>query len=212
MVAGGCNINYTVFKNGNHFNRAIDFLVAGAYRIAEDNNVRGIQHRIKYYSKMAGFKVTCHQLHHAMATQMLNADADIETIQDLLGHACIRTTARHLSFSIAIPAHNEAMYLAHTLDHIHRLTKTSFTLQIIKASLMRGMARCDDQLTFKEDLQLIRDARRFGRFFYIPTKTVHTSTRRSEPVSRLRPCLLSKLQTLFVSTKRAIKIRHRVVR
>jgi len=51
-------------------------------------NVRGIQYRMKYYSKKAGFKVTCHQLRHTMATQMLNADADLVTIQDLLGRYC----------------------------------------------------------------------------------------------------------------------------
>jgi len=55
-------------------------------------NVRGIQYRMKYYAKKAGFKVTCHQLRHTMATQMLNADADLVTIQDLLGHAYIKTT------------------------------------------------------------------------------------------------------------------------
>ena len=62
-------------------------------------NVRGIQHRMKYYSKKAGFKVTCHQLRHTMATQMLNADADLVTIQDLLGHAYIRTTQRYCRVS-----------------------------------------------------------------------------------------------------------------
>ena len=54
---------------------------------------------MKYYSKKAGFKVTCHQLRHTMATQMLNADADLVTIQDLLGHAYIRTTERYCRVS-----------------------------------------------------------------------------------------------------------------
>jgi site-specific recombinase XerD len=62
-------------------------------------NVRGIQHRMQYYSKKAGFKVTCHQLRHTMATQMLNADADLATIQDLLGHAYITTTERYCRVS-----------------------------------------------------------------------------------------------------------------
>lgn len=34
-----------------------------------------------------------------MATQMLNADAEVETIQDLLGHNCINTTERYCSVS-----------------------------------------------------------------------------------------------------------------
>jgi len=62
-------------------------------------NVRGIQHRMKYYSNKAGLKVSCHQLRHTMACQMLNADADLVTIQDLLGHAYIRTTERYCRVS-----------------------------------------------------------------------------------------------------------------
>jgi site-specific recombinase XerD len=75
------------------------FLVnKGRYR-GQPLNVRGIQHRMQYYSKKAGFKVTCHQLRHTMATQMLNADADLATIQDLLGHAYITTTERYCRVS-----------------------------------------------------------------------------------------------------------------
>jgi len=75
------------------------FLVSkGRYR-GHALNVRGIQHRMKYYSKKAGFNVTCHQLRHTMATQMLNADADLVTIQDLLGHTYIRTTERYCRVS-----------------------------------------------------------------------------------------------------------------
>jgi site-specific recombinase XerD len=60
---------------------------------------RGIQHRMQHYAKKAGLNICCHQLRHTMATQMLNADADIVTIQDLLGHSRISTTQRYSQIS-----------------------------------------------------------------------------------------------------------------
>jgi len=61
--------------------------------------VRGIQHCMQHYAKKAGLKVSCHQLRHTMATQLLNADADLVTIQDLLGHTRIKTTQRYCQVS-----------------------------------------------------------------------------------------------------------------
>jgi len=58
-------------------------------------SVRGIQKRIEYYARKSQLSVSCHRLRHTMATQLLNADADLATIQDLLGHGQITTTQRY---------------------------------------------------------------------------------------------------------------------
>jgi site-specific recombinase XerD len=55
-------------------------------------SVRGIQKRIEHYAQKTGIHVSCHHLRHTMATQLLNADAALVTIQDLLGHSKITTT------------------------------------------------------------------------------------------------------------------------
>jgi site-specific recombinase XerD len=62
-------------------------------------SVRGIQKRMEQYAQSSGLEVSCHQLRHTMATQLLNADAALVTIQDLLGHARVRTTQRYCRVS-----------------------------------------------------------------------------------------------------------------
>lgn len=75
------------------------FLVEkGLYR-GKPISVRGIQKRIEYYAKKTGLQASCHHLRHTMADQMLNADADLVTIQDLLGHTRIKTTQRYCRVS-----------------------------------------------------------------------------------------------------------------
>jgi len=75
------------------------FLVEkGAYK-GQPISVRGIQKRIEYYGRKAGIRISCHQLRHTMATQLLNADAELATIQDLLGHNWVTTTQRYCKVS-----------------------------------------------------------------------------------------------------------------
>jgi len=62
-------------------------------------SIRGIQKRMEYYTKKMGLRISCHHLRHTMATQMLNADAELVTIQDLLGHSWITTTQRYCRVS-----------------------------------------------------------------------------------------------------------------
>jgi site-specific recombinase XerD len=75
------------------------FLVEKGIHKDKPLSVRGIQKRMEYFASKADLRVSCHQLRHTMATQLLNADADLVVIQDLLGHSHIRTTQRYCKVS-----------------------------------------------------------------------------------------------------------------
>lgn len=75
------------------------FLVEKGPYTGQPISIRGIQKRLEYYASLTGLKVSCHQLRHTMATQMLNAEAEATTIQELLGHSCSSTTERYCTVS-----------------------------------------------------------------------------------------------------------------
>jgi site-specific recombinase XerD len=90
-------IAYLKFRS-HHRVKKVFLVEKGTYK-GQPISVRGIQKRIEYYGKKAGLKVSCHRLRHTMATQLLNAEAEVETIQDLLGHNWITTTQRYCKVS-----------------------------------------------------------------------------------------------------------------
>lgn len=75
------------------------FLVERGRYKGKPISVRGVQKRMEAYAQSIGLKISCHQLRHTMATQLLNADADLVTIQELLGHSRIKTTQRYCKVS-----------------------------------------------------------------------------------------------------------------
>jgi site-specific recombinase XerD len=75
------------------------FLVQKGIYKGKPISVRGIQNRIEYYARKTGLTVSCHRLRHTMATQLLNADAMLVSVQELMGHNCVVSTQRYAKIS-----------------------------------------------------------------------------------------------------------------
>lgn len=86
-------------------------------------------------------------------------------------------------------------------DGLHRLTRTSFSIQLVDARIAR-VVRFDERLAFSEDLKFIRDCRRKGRFALMPTSAVTTSTRRFRQCGYLRQSLRWSMQALMPMRQR----------
>ena len=63
----------------------------------------------------------------------------------------------------------------------HKIFKVSFAIQIVRSSLL-GDIKYDVSMEMGEDLKFIKDARKFGKFFFLSTSQVSSSTRRFEKV------------------------------
>lgn len=68
---------------------------------------------------------------------------------------------------------------------MHRLTATSYSLQLAKTEVARTI-RFKEDLELAEDLEFIKGCRQYGSFFFIRTDQVTTSTRRFRSQGYLR--------------------------
>ncbi|MEJ6582191.1 MAG: integron integrase [Akkermansiaceae bacterium] len=64
------------------------------YHLLEDSMQRQLKKALKKTTITK--RVTCHTLRHSFATHLLDANADIRTLQDILGHADVSTTMIYL--------------------------------------------------------------------------------------------------------------------
>lgn len=73
---------------------------------------RLIQKDLKVYLQMAGLpmSITPHKLRHGFATHLINADADLRAVQEMMGHASLSTTQiyTHLSLKNISKAYRQA--------------------------------------------------------------------------------------------------------
>jgi UDP-N-acetylglucosamine transferase subunit ALG13 len=100
----------------------------------------------------------------------------------------------------AVRPHAEGRLYAHAwfwlYDLIHRATRTSYSIQLARTPVARGV-RFNERLNFAEDLAFIHECRRYGRFFFLPTDQVSTSTRRFAARGYLRQGLRWMLEALL---------------
>lgn len=99
-ISNDAKISLKVYLNSRsqYRSRKIFLVQRGTYK-GKPISIRGIQKRMEYYAKKAGVGLCCHRLRHTMATQLLNADAMLSTVQELMGHECIISTQRYAKVS-----------------------------------------------------------------------------------------------------------------
>jgi site-specific recombinase XerC len=62
-------------------------------------SISGIQKRLAHYRRLAGLRLSCHQLRHTFGRHLVEAGVPVTTIQRLLGHARLRTSQMYMHLS-----------------------------------------------------------------------------------------------------------------
>lgn len=78
-------------------------------RRKESFSVRGIQERLNHYCRLAGVKVSPHQLRHTFGRRMAEAEMPVTSLAALMGHAKVTTTQIYIAgASVAVQADYQA--------------------------------------------------------------------------------------------------------
>jgi len=104
---------------------------------------------------------------------------------------CIGTTAIKPSSNSTI--YDKCWYKF--FDIAHKITKTSYSIQIAKTSVAREV-KFDEDLNYSEDLKFIKTMMIFGDFFFLNTNQVATSSRRFKQDGYFKTLLYWNIQAL----------------
>jgi glycosyltransferase involved in cell wall biosynthesis len=112
----------------------------------------------------------------------LDADTLLEKgfLNELTAYLSNRTGLTVGTFSLRpLPEtpYARAWFFVHNVGHM--LSKTSFAIKMVRRDLF-PLLRFDEDLVTAEDIHMIRQAQAHGKFFFMWTKSVSTSTRRFE--------------------------------
>lgn len=94
---------------------------------------------------------------------------------------------------------------------VHKLFRLSISIQIVDKKIFKKVGY-DENLKFSEDIKLIREMTKYGKFFYMPTKNVEISTRRFDKEGGHLRVLLKWGYMNSLPYKLKIKKDYRVVR
>lgn len=93
----------------------------------------------------------------------------------------------------------------------HKYTKTSYAIQIMKATL-KDKVKFNESLSLAEDLEFIKDCLKYGNFFYFDTDSVLTSIRRFEKIGWFRLFLKWNYNAFLWRLNAKIKSDYSVIR
>jgi site-specific recombinase XerD len=87
---------YTLLSHWLHLHHGAADAPVFVNRLGQRLSVAGIQERLRHYCTLAGVQVTCHQLRHTFARQLIEQEMPVTSLAKLLGHSHLSTTQLYL--------------------------------------------------------------------------------------------------------------------
>ncbi len=184
-------------------NGSSDATLAIARSFAADPRARGRVTVLQSPRGVSAAKNTGLRAAHRETEWLLFCDADTRLGPHLLNH--LNTWLNRCGSAVSVgtarisPRRGATAYATtwfRLFNLVHRLTKTSFSLQFARAAVARQIGFAED-LQLAEDLLFIKGCLRHGRFFYLPSDQVTTSTRRFTASGYLRQAVRWSFEALL---------------